>query len=128
MSKNEVNRSAKDGEFVSEEEAKANPDTTVTEQKATKSDKDKSKKATKCYRTNISGLKIAVGDRNPEGQSDPDLLDHVQFVTRQIRYQGDNVKVGVLETDNAKVQAILASDANVVEIKKAEYDEIVGEA
>lgn len=36
MADDEVNRSAKSGEFVSDEEAKANPDTTVTEKNTVK--------------------------------------------------------------------------------------------
>lgn len=41
MSTRKVSRDAKDGQFVSEEEAKANPDTTVTETVEAKEAQDK---------------------------------------------------------------------------------------
>lgn len=80
---------------------------------------------TKYFKSRISGLEIVVGDP-PEDKSS---LDHekVRFVPYREKFQGDNIKVGYLATDNARALEILATQPDVQEITKKDFDQATGE-
>lgn len=70
---------------------------------------------TKYYRCfNHAGLGIFDGDKMV-----------ARFQPFAERYQGETVKVGYLETDDAKVQARLDADSNVEVIEKKDYEAVV---
>lgn len=73
----------------------------------------------KYYRSNIAGLKVVVGD--PEGN---DIAHQtVQFTQYSEKWQGDNIRVGYLATDNAVAQKILKDDPNAVSITEEAYNQ-----
>lgn len=74
--------------------------------------------ATKYYKSRIAGLSVVVGDPLPDEVA-PQL---VQFQQYRERYQGDEIKVGYLETDNEVAQKALSKDFNVEEIKKEDFE------
>jgi hypothetical protein len=80
---------------------------------------------TKYFRSRLSGLEIVVGDPPKDGSS----LDHekVRFVPYRERYQGDNIKVGYLATDNAVALEKIKDIPDVEEISKKDFDTATGD-
>lgn len=129
MAKETVNRSAKDGEFVSDKVAEANPDTTVTETVQTaKAEDEKPSKGTKYFYSIVSGLKFQVGDNNEQGKNDPDLLEYVAFSPVVTKINGESVRRGILvleaKDQNKSILDRLEADVNVSSITKAKYEEL----
>ena len=60
--------------------------------------------ASKYYKSKIAGLSVVVGEPLPDEVA-PQL---VQFQQYRERFQGDEVKVGYLETDNEVAQKALS--------------------
>lgn len=80
--------------------------------------------ATKYYKTRLSGLEVVVGDPDREqGEVAPKT---VRFTPYLEKFQGDNIKVGYLETDDAVVQQKLKNDFHVEAIEKDEFDKATG--
>lgn len=75
--------------------------------------------AMKYYRSAIAGLKIEVGPP-VSGDVAPQT---VSFDVYQEKYQGDNIKVGYLATDNSVAQKVLKNDINVEEIDEDEFNQ-----
>jgi hypothetical protein len=90
---------------------------------ATKDVKEKKEPKTLYFYSIVHGVKFLIGDRNPAGGHDPDLLDYVGFETVLTRINGDTVKRGVLEiAEDHKVVSRLQADPNVSEITKDQYE------
>lgn len=136
-----VNRSAKSGEFVSEENAQANPDTTVQEEVETpvkvespKADQAADEvpaannKGAKYFYSTVAGLKFQVGNRNEKGKHDPDLLDYVAFQPVTTRINGETVRRGILvlekDAQNKAILDRLEADHNVTEISQSKFEEL----
>lgn len=77
----------------------------------------------KYFKTPIHGLKVMVGDPDTKnGEIAPQYVRFNPFWVEMKGVQG-RVKVGYLATKNGSALKKLEADANVTEIKKAEYDE-----
>lgn len=129
MAAEKVNRDAKNGEFVSDEVAEANPDTTVTETVETvKAEDEKPSKGAKYFYSIVSGLKFQVGDNNEQGKNDPDLLEYVAFSPVVTKINGESVRRGILvleaKDQNKSILDRLEADVNVSSITKAKYEEL----
>src|SRR5687767_5820470 len=103
-----VNRSAKDGKFVDQSEADANPDTTVAETKSKSKSQARRRAATKptkkgfkFYRSHLAGLSLVLEVGDP---LHADSIKRVRFTPYLEKHQGDDVKVGYLTTDDPKAQ------------------------
>lgn len=77
---------------------------------------DKPKSGSKFYVCRAhSQLSVQVGDEVVE-----------RFVPYRERWQGEEVRVGYLATDNKDVQKRLAEDGNVEELSKADFEKATG--
>lgn len=88
-------------------------------------DDKKKQPEVKYFRSLNDGLAVQVGDNNPEGSYDPDLLVHVRFTRYTEKFQGDTIRVGYLATDNARAIEVLSNDPYVSELSKEDYDKAV---
>lgn len=77
----------------------------------------KVKKEVKYFTTRLHGLKVIVNDQ----VTDPTLVEYVRFTAVKERFQGDNIKVGYLKTDNKVAITKLLNDPNVTEITADEF-------
>lgn len=75
-------------------------------------DETKAKKVTKFYRSNHFGLTL---------YKEGDPTQSVRFQPFFEKFQGDDVRVGYLETDDAYFQGLLDADDHVTEIDEKEY-------
>lgn len=75
------------------------------------------------YRTRISGLAVQVSPSDPENPIAPEV---VRFQPVKERYQGDQVTVGYLATDDKRAIEILKTDGNVEVISKDDYNKAMG--
>lgn len=79
--------------------------------------------AMKYYRTKLLGLNVVVGDpKADEGEVAPQFVTFSAYKEKLIN--GEEVKYGLLATDNAVAIDKLKDDANVEEIQKSEYESL----
>lgn len=116
MPTKKVNRSAKDGEFVTAEEAEANPDTTVTETVKSE-DKPKTVKSETAYFKNKVHSSLTV--LFTKGQ---ETLKSVRFTAYYDTWKGDTIRVGYLVSSDKDIIARCREDYTCIEISAAEYD------
>ena len=79
------------------------------------------KAGVKYYRSRLHGLSVVVNN----DLEDPDpttAVEKVRFEPFQEKFQGDDVKVGYLATDNKRAQELLDNDPSVEELTKDEYE------
>lgn len=74
------------------------------------------------YRSKLAGLKTQV---KGAVDNDPTTLEFVRFTPVKEKFQGDNIKVGYLKTDNAVAIKNFEGDGNVTIISKDEYEKAV---
>lgn len=80
--------------------------------------------ATKYCKSRLAALEVVIGDPDrAKGEVAPKT---VRFTPYLEKFQGDNIRVGYLETDNAAAQTALKDDFNVEVIEKDEYDKATG--
>lgn len=74
---------------------------------------------TRYYRTNIAGLSFVVGA--PQGNEV--APETVRFKQYQEMWQGDEIRVGYLATDDIRAQRIAKADINVEEIEEEAFNQ-----
>lgn len=77
----------------------------------------KVKKEVKYFTSRLHGLKVVINDQ----VADPTLVEYVRFTAVKEKFQGDNIKVGYLKTDNKIAISKLENDPNVSEISADEF-------
>lgn len=87
-------------------------------------EKQEKKAGMKYYRSTIAGLGFQVSESDPENPVAPEV---VRFTPYFERFQGDRVRVGYLQTADAKLQKRLADDPNVEEISASDHKKATGD-
>lgn len=80
-------------------------------------DKEKNDKGLAYFRTMVAGLKVVVGNIEAGEVAPPT----VQFSQYREKFEGDNVRVGYLATDNEVAIDKLRADHQVEEIDSDDY-------
>lgn len=93
-------------------------------EKAAEAADDDPKGSKKYYRSRIAGLEVVIKPAKVIG----DEAKTVRFTPFLQRWDGDMTKIGYLETDSLRAQAILKDDPNVELIDKKDYDEVFKKA
>jgi hypothetical protein len=75
------------------------------------------KKKTRFWRSSIAGLRVHS-----------DANTSLRFTPFIEKYQGDDTKVGYLESSDRRVNDLCEDDPNVTEIEKAEFEKATGES